>query len=279
MNRWNLICNLIGSIRLAEGFTSRHTRALRQATDTSEIFTDIVIREHPNIRFMNFGHFMIHFHVRAATQTESARIGRDYTTQLCNLLALVTGVGVYHDFTDADRRAMLRQSLCQPVAQRILMPAEWQWILNHLPHLQLRAPGFLTACGWYRQALRNDDPAQRIRCLWMAIESCAACCNPDPIAETDTTPSRAAIAAFLNDRFDQPPGLLADERLWRRIRRLANDIADGDKPVGRHRIDALDEHLDNLRDTAHRVLQHINNHICSQHSLMKPPLSCFPVSH
>lgn len=263
MNHWTLTYNLVGSIRLEKGLATHRTRVLQHATDTTESFTEIRIDD-PSHRFRRL---QITYGVTATTQLESLRVGADYASRICDLLSLVTGVGIHHDLSEDEAMMQFRRSLSQADSHRTLRASEWSWILNNLAHLQLQAPGFMAACRQFRRALQSHDPAARIHGLWSAIEGSALAGLEPGDPQADPTRPPVAVAAFLRQAFEQAPALLAEPKLRRRFDRLARDVARGRKSIGERRLAKGSKHLDELRDTTHRVLQRSAAILCARHSL------------
>jgi hypothetical protein len=268
MSSWNVEFKIHGAIKLAERLHRSSTRALKAASDESEIYTQIMLREAPNAQHMRMGYFSVAFTVKAKTQQGALDAGTVYVSQLCDLLSFVTRVGTEHEVDEESRLAQNRRSRYAPTADRLLAEQEWLWIIGSLPHLHLKESRFMSACSWYRRGIGADEITERLCCLWRVIERCAfSYSDQSDLEQKDKGRTKAVVKAFRDQFFESPPELMRDDDRWIKAFDLRNDISHGNEPLSPKLIGCCSELLDDLEDSAHKTLKAVADRISKSNPL------------
>jgi len=261
MPHWNVGLNIHGAIKLDPQLNRSSSRALKSATQESETYTQIALREAPNSNHMRMGYFAIAFTVKAPTQNEALDSGLVYASQLCDLLSFVTRVGTEHEVDEESRISQARRTRHTATADRMLKKEEWNFIIGSLPHLHANEPRFMAACSWYRRGLSSDEVTEKLCCFWRVIERCALSYQDKSQLEDRRT--KPIINAFCKDWFTKAPALLESEEKKNKTYELRNTISHGNEPLSPKLIEQCSVLIEELEEAAYQTLTVVSNHIAS----------------
>lgn len=267
MSNWNLEFKIHGAIKLQEGLHRSSTSALKFASNTREVFTQIMLREPPNAQHMRMGYFSVSFTVKSDTQQDALDAGTVYASQLCDLISCVTRVGTDHEVDEEIRLNQNRRSRYAPTADRILTEKEWLWVIGSLPHLYMKEPRFMAACSWYRRGLGTEEITEKLCCLWRVMERCAFSYSDQTSLGEEKGKTKAVIRAFRDQTFKSPPELLQNDERWHKVVSLRNNISHGNVSLTQKLIQECSELLTDLEDAAFKSLHAVSEHLEIKHSL------------
>jgi hypothetical protein len=249
---------VFGPLRPAIDLQRTTQRALKAHSQGRDFFTEITLRESRHI-----GGMRVDYTVTASSPHAAERAGSVYLSQLCDLLSVLTRAPVWFYMPNEDASEdRIRTNRRTTSIERILTEPEWSWITGNLVFLRREHPSFLAAASWYRKGIIGSDLIDNFCCFWRVIERLAfSYVDKSTWSEDERAKSapRKCVSQLGSDLFQDTsvPEILGDSAIISRILKLRNDLSHGNIPVTLDVIDAANEYLKPLEETAFSVLQRI----------------------